>query len=374
MMYAVRLIGIVIGIVIGVCVAAGGLRPAAASYQPQAETRFGWGYDSNVFEKVRASRHLGESFFRLEAELALESHGTRENQRAREAYWPRLWRVRYATDLYWRTASESRHILHTTAQWRLGSARAPVTVAWETTWRAHRSDEVRGYLRHQAAVGGGFRWGTRWTGSWRLRGFDLETPEDGTIARRGAFGRAGLERPLLGRLRAGFELGAGRMRYDERAIASPGTTDDGLLEAKHTNTEWWVGLRIEHLALPRAGLAYRLRGVNSNSFGYDQSRHEWEITWGSRLSGRWTMLLAGRYEKPLYAEDDYRLYRLREDPDDPDLGARSGVVAALSRPVAPGWTGELRLGYERNESRMTGRYYEKVTAALGLRYRTESGD
>ena len=86
------------------------------------------------------------------------------------------------------------------------------------------------------------------------------------------------------------------------------------------------------------------------------------------------MLLVGRYEKPLYAQDDYRLYRLREDPDDPDLGARSGVVAAISRPVAPGWTGELRVGYERNESRMTGRYYEKVSATFGLRHRTESAD
>lgn len=357
-----------IGLMIGVCVAAGGSFAAGAPYQPQAEARVVWGYDSNVLEKVRASRHLGESFLRLEAEVALAA------ARARAAYWPRLWKLRYATDRYWRTRGESRHILHTVAQWRFGPVRAPATLAWETTWRAHRSDEARGYLRHQAGLAGAWRWNAHWGGSWRLRGFDLETPAGGTVARRGVLGQAGLERRLGARFRGGLEAGAGRVRFDERAIAAPGARPDGLLEEKHRNTEAWAGLRIEHLALPRVQLSYRVRGVHSNSFGYDQTRHEWELTWGSRLPGRWMLLVAGRYEKPLYAEDAYRLYRLREDPDDPDLGARSGVVAAFSRPLAAGWTGELRLGYERNESRVTGRYYEKVMATFGLRARTRAVD
>ncbi len=351
------LIGWVLGLWVGVAPPATG----STSYQTRAGGRVAWGYDNNILEKVRSDRHVGESFLRLEADATLTALGTVAD------YWPAQWRVRYSTDRYWRTPRESRHILHGAARWRTGSRAIPIWSAWETTWRTHRQDDTRGYLRHQAAVGGEARPGGVTRYSWEGRLFMVQTPAGGTTAREGFTLQSGVDGSLGPALRGGLELGGGRMSFDEHALAAPEENASGLLAEKHRSTEFWAGLTLEHLGLPRATLAYRFRSVHSNSFGYDHRRHEVELNWGSRLPGRWLLVLVGRFEAPMYVRDEYRIYRLREDSDDPDLGARSGAVLQLSRPVAGGWSPELRVAYERNESRVSGRYYEKLSLSIGMR-------
>jgi len=178
---------------------------------------------------------------------------------------------------------------------------------------------------------------------------------------------------LLGRQwgrswKASLRVAGGGTHLDERALADPAEAGDGLLDEDNADAQMLGGVRIDRLSGPRGSLSYDVRTIDSNSFGYDQMRHEVEATLAFRLPLRSTLLVVGRWQEPVYREDGYRVYRLRDDPDDPDLGARSGVTLQLSRPLAPSLTADVRAGWQRNESRVSGRYYEKTTVTVGLRY------
>ncbi len=348
-------VGLLAGLVLG------GQGVCAGGYQVAARGKLSLGHDTNALEKVREERRAADQFLRLEAGIDLQSQTA--------APWqPQRMTLRWAADRYRTYREETRALLDGRVRWSWGHAGKRVGLSWRGTWKEHPDAAWRALGRQEILLDGARTLRPHLEWRWEARGFQASTAHDGPAGRTGWQIETLLGRQWGRSWKASLRVAGGGTHLDERALADPAEAGDGLLDEDHADAQMLGGVRIDRLSGPRGSLSYDVRTIDSNSFGYDQMRHEVEATLAFRLPLRSTLLVVGRWQEPVYREDGYRVYRLRDDPDDPDLGARSGVTLQLSRPLAPSLTADVRAGWQRNESRVSGRYYEKTTVTVGLRY------
>lgn len=334
---------------------------AAGTYQLAARGKLSLVHDSNALEKVREERRAADEFLRLEAGVDLQSQAAAPWQPGRIS-------LRWAADRYRTYREETRILLDGRVRWTWGEPGRRVGLSWHGTWKEHPEAAWRTLVRQEILLGGNRALRPHLEWQWEASGFQASTADDGPAGRSGWRVESSLGRQWSRPWKASLRLAGGGTYLDEPALADPAGGGDGLLDDDHADDYVLGGVRIDYLSRPRGSLSYDVREIRSNSFGYEQLRHELEATFAFRLPLRSTLLVIGRWQEPVYREDGYRVYRLREDPDDPDLGARSGFTLQVSRPLAPALTAEARAGWQRNESRVSGRYYEKTIITVGVRY------
>ncbi len=344
--------------------AAGVGRPAAAAGEvggPLAvEGGLSWGYDSNVLEAVNRDRWAGDSFARVEVGLARPAAGHRT--------WGWSGQARLAAEEYVNYRSQDRSLILGS----LGVRRQRGRVMGELRWTGQRVDRPHAdslsLVRQTLAHAGGAALGDRTRLDWLADGTWVCTEPGGPSQRRSWRLGGDLERAVAGPLRAVIRFEVGEARYDEPAIASweGGENVFSARDQRDRQLLWGAGLDWSAATLVR--LAYGYRAIDSNSLGYAQDRHEASVSVARLLPARISLQLVGLWQEPCYRDEGFAKWRLRDDPEDLDIGARSGVTLRLRRPLGAGFSADAQTGWERNEARVTGRFYERIQVLLAIRY------
>ncbi len=329
-----------------------------------AEGRLTWAYDSNVFETVRAARRVADSFARVEAGLGLRDRGRETAPAGRPQFG-----LRWVADTYMRQRTESRQLLGAKLGWRWQGKKRRANVQWNGTRIERPAEPYRNVRRNDLVHTGQVPFTSRGRLGWSARLSRLDTEPGGAAARRAWGVGAEVQRAIARSHRLRLRIEAGETRFDEPALGAP---EDGVspeLNEKHEDRDWLFGAGFTWSGRFLASASYGFRLIDSNSFGFSQHRHEVDLRASVLLPERFALHLIGVWQEPRYTEEDYAVYRPGEDPEDPDVGARNGVTLQLTRPLGGSFVGEARMGWQRNEARISGEYYEKTTLAIAIAYR-----
>ncbi len=325
-----------------------------------AEAQLAGGYDSNAFEAVTRDRHAGDHFTRVALDL--------QRTPPPAARGGLLVQARWAADQYLRYRSQDRHLLGGHLGWRVqrpgltGQARYQV----QLVHRQH-ADSLS-FHRHHFGLAAAVPLGRPWRLSWSADAVWVRTSTGGPVERRTWRLGGELQRALTPRWLIGARLEGGQARFEEAAIGGWRNGENPVLPERHQDRILFAGVEARWRAQPMILLAYGLREIDSNSFGYSQVRHEVLATLAWLLPARISLQLVARWQEPDYREEGYMKWRLRDDPEDPDLGARSGLTLQLRRPLAGGFAAEIQGAWHHNEARVSGETYEKVQIVTALRY------
>ncbi len=339
---------------------------AAAALPPDAgavvvaEAGLAAGFDSNVFEAVNRDRWVGDTFARMEANV--ERDGPAGARRAL------VGQLRFAGEQYVRSRSEDRNLVLGSLGWRLRGAGAGASVRWteQLVDRTHADSLSLG--RHQVAHAGFAALSPGARVSWLAEAFWVDTRAGGPAARRGWRVGGDLQRVLGGAWSAGPRCEGGEVRFDAPAIADwqEGTISERGEDQRDRSV--LVGAGLQRSVSPLLQLAYGYRAIDSNSFGYSQVRHELSLSLACLLPWRISLQAIGLWQEPRYRDRGFAQWLLRDDPEDLDLGARSGATLRLRRPLGGEFSAEAQAGWERNEARISGRYYERIQCLVAIRY------
>jgi len=325
-----------------------------------AEGGLAWGFDSNVFEAVNRDRWEGDTFARLEANLERDG-----SARARRAW---LGQLRFAGEQYVRHRTQDRNLLLGSLGWRLRGARAVASWRWTGQHIDRSHADSLSLQRHQLAHTGFVALNRVTRMGWLADAAWVDTRAGGPAGRWGWRVGGEAQRTLGRGWSASARCEGGEVRFDAPAIASwhAGTITERGEKQRDSNVLVGVGLQWSASALLHLGYAYR--AIDSNSLGYAQIRHEWTLSVAYLLPGRISLQAVGLWQEPCYRDQGLAKWWLRDDPEDLDLGARSGATLRLRRPLGGDFSADAQAAWERNEARVTGRYYERVQFLLGLRY------
>jgi hypothetical protein len=325
-----------------------------------AESGLSWGFDSNVFEAVNRDRWVGDTFARMEAGLQ------REDPARAGGSW--FGQVRMAGEQYVRNRSQDRNLVLGSLGWLQRGTRA----AGDWRWTGQSADRMHAdslsLQRHQLTHTGSatLRPGTRV--GWLADAVWVHTRAGGPAARRGWQAGGDVQRVLGRGWRASARCEGGEVRFDTPAVTSWGGGTNVVASEDQRDRNLLLGLDLDWSAVALAHVAYGYRTIHSNSLGYSQIRHELAISLSWLLPYRVSLQAVGLWQEPRYRDQGFAKWRLRDDPEDLDVGARSGVTLRLRRPVAEGFSADVQAGWEHNEARVTGRYYERVQLLFSIRY------
>jgi GNAT superfamily N-acetyltransferase len=177
-----------------------------------------------------------------------------------------------------------------------------------------------------------------------------------------------LDRAVTDRLRAVIRCEGGDALYDEPAIAAYEGGENILSGEDHEDRSLLLGAGLDWSSATLVHLAYGYRAIDSNSLGYSQDRHEVSVSIARLLPERISLQVVGLWQEPRYRDQGYAKWLLRDDPEDLDIGARTGVTLRLRRPLGVGFSADAQTGWERNEARVSGQFYERIHVLLAIRY------
>jgi hypothetical protein len=319
-----------------------------------------WGLNSNVFEAVNRDRWVGDTFARVEANF----------ERADPADNGGAWhgQVRLASEQYVRTRSEDRGLLLGGLGWRWRGSRVLADWRWtgQLIDRMHADSLTLG--RHQLAHTGSVPLSAGTRLGWLADGVWVNTREGGPAERWGWRVGGDVQRSLGRRWSASVRCEGGETFFDTPAIASwnEGTIVEAGEDQQDRSVLVGFGVGWSAAALIQCGYGYRT--VDSNSLGYSQVRHEFALSLARLLPYRVSLQAIGLWQEPCYRDEGFAKWSLHEDPDDLDLGARSGVTLRLRRPLAESFSLVAQGAWERNEARVSGSFYERVLLLCSIRY------
>jgi len=346
---------------------AGILCPCQAEMRCEASARLSSGYDSNALEAVSASRRVGDSFIRLESDVALSSTG-------RQGGGPRL-EARTAVERFLEQRGENRRLAELTVGWRQVQRDRRLSCRWSTGHTTRPGADSLDVWRHELSHEGSITLAHGTDLRWSAQGRWAETRPSGPSDRRGWGLSAGLGRRVGARWRLSARLDVDDVTFDERAILSWTGGEIAYRDGEHHDRSLLAGIGATWLGQPMLTAFYGYRRVSSNSFGFAQHREELSFAAAFLFPYRISAQLIGRLQTPHYAEEGFAVYRLTDDPEAIDVGARSRLTLQLRRPLGDaGFSAEIRGSWHRNESRISGRYHEKVRLTAGISYQASNAE
>jgi len=335
---------------------------APASADVNVNSRFSWGFDSNVYESVRVDRRVSDGFIR--AEVSADIKKTK-----RSSTGPKL-ALRLAGDRYNETNKDNRLLTFTKLSWRGGSSLRWIDLAWQNSLSRFEDSNQRNVTRNEFHGTGLHQLSAKWRYRWNLRAYLAHSPRWASSGRRGMIASADLIRSLGPSWRLSAGLGGGAIEFDHEAMSEPDDQSEAHpIGEKQLDDYILISAELTHTNVPYFRLSYGYRKVNSNNFGFSYDRHEGLMTGGTMLRGKVSLQIIGRWQKTVYSDSGFDRFLPGEDPEDQDLGARSGLTVQLRRPISSKVSLECQYVWQKNEVLASDQSYNKSRVTAGFTYR-----
>lgn len=334
--------------------------PARAGERALADARLSWGYDSNVKEMVRSAAKPSDNFARIEA--AIDVGAVAKRQGGVHAG------LRWAGECFTQYRTESRTMVRGMLGWRWVGRGRWAECGWSSTRFDRPAADSLDLKRHELTHSAELALTRRARLYWAARGLWIRPDPRGPSARCGWQLAVEMKRTIAHSLRISARLEGGEVRFDVLAIEGWVGGENVYRDEKQRDRNVLCGVGLARSGVPLLSFFYGYRKVDSNSFGFSFGRHELSLTAAFLLPHRVSLQLAGRLQEPRYSERGFDSQWLRENPDESDLGARSGLTLQLRRPIGGGLSLEVRATRQRNEGRTTGRFYEKTRLVASACY------
>jgi hypothetical protein len=330
------------------------------SWRSGSTAVLGIAIDTNPLEALTAGGRRTDALARLEGGFWLGASPGTGKGGARFA-------LRWGADRFVRERGETRALVTGSAGWSGTWRGGSVTLQGSIYTRSFPHAERRNARRYEVSAQSERLVGGDSAVRLRLQGIRVETGSLGPRERSGGAARLEIQRSVDGGWMARGGVEAGLLGID-RPVQSGAPDADPAAGGRMQRDRWlWFGETIRGLGPPYIELSGGVRRVWSNSSGYSLGRFETSLLVSRMLLLDVSGQLLGRLERPLY--DDARVtIDVREDQEEAEFGARSGLTLRLLRPLGAGLRAEVQASWERNESLIRGEPYPKGSCLAALRY------